>query len=63
MKLPANCTEKARASNGEVCLISQVSCVSIAANTGEGTAESDGKRFVVRADVKLTAFLKLEAAI
>ncbi len=44
-------------------MISQVNCVSIAANTGEGTAESDGKRFVVRADVKLTAFLKLEAAI
>ena len=26
-------------------------------------ARFDGKRFVVRADVKLTAFLKLEAAI
>ena len=33
-------SEKVRTINARVCLITQVNCVSIAANTGEGSAES-----------------------
>jgi hypothetical protein len=40
MRVPANRTEKARASSGRVCLITQVNCVSIVVYIGEGTAES-----------------------
>ena len=43
-------------------------CVSAAIRTGERSGlldahRDDGKRFVVRADEKLTAFLELETAI